>query len=88
MGDAAADPAAAGGDGGYDLVIHVGAEGDLTAGKGGGDMQPATSIKEAMTILLGVYRADGKDSAEQQFEEGFAGSRGTPQGAPNAPGNY
>ena len=45
-----------------------------------GAMQPASSIKEALTMALEIYKADGQvpsSSADDDFASGFAGRGGS-----------
>lgn len=69
-------------DGSYTICIHVAADGALSVGleQEAADpadeyagMKPAEDIKDALTQALAIYKADGKATAEAQFDQGFTG---------------
>lgn len=62
-------------DGSYTISIRVSPDGMFTVGRDGDEASevPADSIKGALTAALEIYRADGKATAEAQFDAGFSG---------------
>lgn len=62
------------GNAGYTIQIMVAPSGELSVGVDD-DMQPAGSIKEALTIAMEIYKADGvmpePDQSDMQFAEGY-----------------
>lgn len=65
-------------DAGYTLCVHVGQDGQLSAGLEGGAMDSAPDIKTALTRILEIYKNEGKmaaDEGDAQFAAGYA-SRG------------
>lgn len=66
---------AEGAEDGYTICIHVGADKSLSVGMEGGEMQPASTEKEALTIALNMIRGEESNPAEMQgeFQAGFKG---------------
>lgn len=64
-------------EGGFTVCIHSDAEGALSVGVEGGDMQPVNSVKEAMTVALGILKSGGTmedpNANQQEFAAGFKG---------------
>lgn len=69
---------AEGEEGGFTVCIHSDAEGSLSVGIEGGDMQPVNSVKEAMTVALEALKSGGTmgdpNANQQEFAAGFKGN--------------
>lgn len=64
-------------EGGFTVCIHSDAQGTLTVGVEGGDMQPVGSVKEAMTAALQLLKGGQMDTptaTNDQFQAGFKGA--------------
>ena len=73
------------GEGGYTVCIKVSADGAMMVGlEGMGDagestMQPAATIKEALTLAMEIIKNNGEmtaSEADKDFDAGFAGTQG------------
>ncbi len=63
---------------GYTICIAVAGDGSLSVGTEGAPegYKPAANIKDALTIALGIYKADGQPMDDEADEEAFTAGLG------------